>query len=542
MYMINNPNYKYASRRSATLGLNGTVATSNPLAANAGLDMLKKGGNAVDAAVCAVSVLNVVEPMSTGVGGDVFALVYDSKTKKIEALNGSGKSSMRTDIDDLRNMGMDSIPLEGPYSGLAVSVPGCVDAWDQLLKKFGVFSLDTVLVPAIDYSQNGFGVSEITANNWKLAEKKLSINERCEFLPNDRAPDFGEKVVLPDLNRTLKGISENGRSYIYEGVIPEKISEYVQKFNGWLCEEDFSLHSSSWVKPISSNYRGYDVWECPPNGQGIAALIALNIVENIDLVNSEIEPVLQLHYKIEAMKIAFQDALWYVADPEKVDIPIQELLSKSYAKKRFNEIKEDSACREYKRGNFNQHGDTVYVSVIDGNGNACSLINSLYQGFGTGLVVPETGIALQNRGALFSTNRDHPNFLEPNKRPYNTIIPCMITRNSNLVSSLGVMGGFQQPQGHLQVISNMIDFGMNPQEALDSERFSVSIENDTLFVENSFNPDVIAALKLKGHSVSINSGFDRGLFGGGQIIVRDNEQGVLFGGSDPRKDGLSVSF
>jgi|TARA_B110000881_G_scaffold28683_1_gene21219 gamma-glutamyltranspeptidase/glutathione hydrolase len=540
--MINNPNYKYASRRSATLGLNGTVATSNPLAANAGLDMLKKGGNAVDAAVCAVSVLNVVEPMSTGVGGDVFALVYDSKTKKIEALNGSGKSSMRTDIDDLRNMGMDSIPLEGPYSGLAVSVPGCVDAWDQLLKKFGVFSLDTVLVPAIDYSQNGFGVSEITANNWKLAEKKLSINERCEFLPNDRAPDFGEKVVLPDLNRTLKGISENGRSYIYEGVIPEKISEYVQKFNGWLCEEDFSLHSSSWVKPISSNYRGYDVWECPPNGQGIAALIALNIVENIDLVNSEIEPVLQLHYKIEAMKIAFQDALWYVADPEKVDIPIQELLSKSYAKKRFNEIKEDSTCREYKRGNFNQHGDTVYVSVIDGNGNACSLINSLYQGFGTGLVVPETGIALQNRGALFSTNRDHPNFLEPNKRPYNTIIPCMITKNSNLVSSLGVMGGFQQPQGHLQVISNMIDFGMNPQEALDSERFSVSIENDTLFVENSFNPDVVAALKLKGHSVSINSGFDRGLFGGGQIIVRDNDEGVLFGGSDPRKDGLSVSF
>ena len=540
--MINNPNFKYASRRSVTLGLNGTVATSNPLAANAGLDMLKKGGNAVDAAVCAASVLNVVEPMSTGVGGDVFALVYDSKTKNIEALNGSGKSSMRTDIDDLRNMGMDSIPLEGPYSGLAVSVPGCVDAWDQLLKKFGVFSLDTVLVPAIDYSQNGFGVSEITANNWKLAEKKLSINERCEFLPNDRAPDFGEKVVLPDLNRTLKGISENGRSYIYEGVIPEKISEYVQKFNGWLCEEDFSLHSSSWVKPISSNYRGYDVWECPPNGQGIAALIALNIVENIDLVNSEIEPVLQLHYKIEAMKIAFQDALWYVADPEKVDIPIQELLSKSYAKKRFNEIKEDSTCREYKRGNFNQHGDTVYVSVIDGNGNACSLINSLYQGFGTGLVVPETGIALQNRGALFSTNRDHPNFLEPNKRPYNTIIPCMITKNSNLVSSLGVMGGFQQPQGHLQVISNMIDFGMNPQEALDSERFSVSIENDTLFVENSFNPDVVAALKLKGHSVSINSGFDRGLFGGGQIIVRDNDEGVLFGGSDPRKDGLSVSF
>ena len=540
--MINNPNFKYTSRRSVTLGLNGTVATSNPLAANAGLDMLKKGGNAVDAAVCAVSVLNVVEPMSTGVGGDVFALVYDSKTQKIEALNGSGKSSIRTNIDDLKNLGVDSIPLEGPYSGVAVSVPGCVDAWDQLQKKFGVFSLDTVLAPAIDYSQNGFGVSEITANYWKNSEKKLSINGRCELLPNGRAPHFGEKVVLPDLNKTLKGISENGKSYIYEGMITEKISEYVRKFNGWLCEEDFSLHSSSWVRPISSNYRGYDVWECPPNSQGIAALIALNIVENIDLANSDIDHVLQLHYKIEAMKIAFQDALWYVADPEKASIPIQELLSKSYAKKRFNEIKEDSSSSEYKRGSFKQHGDTVYVSVIDGNGNACSLINSLYQSFGTGLVVPETGIALHNRGALFSTNPEHPNFLEPNKRPYNTIIPCMITKNSNLVSSLGVMGGFQQPQGHLQVISNLIDFGMNPQEALDSERFSVSIENDTVFAEDSFNPDVIAALKLKGHSISINSGFDRGLFGGGQIIVRDNEQGVLFGGSDPRKDGLSVSF
>jgi len=540
--MINNPNYKYISRRSVTLGLNGTVATSNPLAANAGLDMLKKGGNAVDAAVCAASVLNVVEPMSTGVGGDVFALVYDSKTRQIEALNGSGKSSMRANIDDLRKEGMDSIPLEGSYSGMAVSVPGCVDAWDQLQKKFGVFSLDTVLVPAIDYSRNGFGVSEITANNWKIHGKKLSINDGCEFLPNGRSPNFGDRVVLPDLNRTLKCISENGSSYFYEGVLPEKISEYVQKFNGWLSEEDFSLHSSCWIKPISSNYRGFDVWECPPNGQGIAALIALNIVENIDLVNSKIDPVLQLHYKIEAMKIAFKDALWYVADPEKVNIPIQELLSKSYAKKRFNEIKEDSSCSGYNRGNFNQHGDTVYVSVIDGNGNACSLINSLYQGFGTGLVVPETGIVLQNRGALFSTNQEHPNFFEPNKRPYNTIIPCMITKNSNLVSSLGVMGGFQQPQGHLQVISNLIDFGMNPQEALDSERFSVSIENDTVFAEDSFNPDIIAALKLKGHSVSVNSGFDRGLFGGGQIIVRDNEKGILFGGSDPRKDGMSVSF
>ena len=539
--MIQNPNYKFASRRSATLGLNGTVATSNPLAANAGLDILKKGGHAVDAAVCAASVLNVVEPMSTGVGGDVFALVYDSTTKKVEALNGSGKSSIKTDVNKLEEIGLDSIPLDGQHSGLAVSVPGCVDAWDQLLEKYGAFSLDTVLAPAVDYAQDGFGVSEITANSWKQSELKLSINGNCEFLPAGRAPRFGEKVVLPQLCRTLKGISENGRSFMYQGSVPEKISSYVNKFSGWLCEEDFAKHTCSWVKPISSNYRGYDVWECPPNGQGIAALIALNIIENIDFSDSSIEPALQLHYKIEAMKIAFKDALWYVADPEKVKIPVEELLSKSYAKQRFNEIKENQANTEYRKGNFKQSGDTVYVSVIDGNGNACSFINSLYEAFGTGLVVPDTGIVLQNRGAQFSTDPEHPNFLEPAKRPYNTIIPGMITRNSNLVSSFGVMGGFQQPQGHLQVVSNMVDFGMNPQEALDSARFRISIEDETVFAEDSFDQEVISGLESKGHSVSVNSGVNRGFFGGGQIINRNGE-GVLIGGSDPRKDGLSVSY
>ena len=293
--MIQNPNYNFSSRRSATLGLNGTVATSNPLAANAGLDILKKGGHAVDAAVCAASVLNVVEPMSTGVGGDVFALVYDSTTKTVEALNGSGKSSIKTDINKLEEIGLNSIPLDGQHSGLAVSVPGCVDAWDQLLEKFGAFSLDTVLAPAVDYAQDGFGVSEITSNSWKQSESKLSINGNCEYLPARRAPQFGEKVLLPQLCSTLKGISENGKSFMYQGSVPEKISSYVNKFSGWLCEEDFVKHTCSWVKPISSNYRGYDVWECPPNGQGIAALIALNIVENIDFSDSSIEPALLLH-------------------------------------------------------------------------------------------------------------------------------------------------------------------------------------------------------------------------------------------------------
>ena len=538
--MILNPNYKFSSRRSATLGLNGTVATSNPLAANAGLDILKKGGHAVDAAVCAASVLNVVEPMSTGVGGDVFALVYDSKTKSVKALNGSGKSSIKTDINKLDEMGLNSIPLDGQNSGMAVSVAGCVDAWDQLLDKFGTFSLDTVLAPAIDYAQDGFGVSEITANSWKQSELKLSINGICEFLPSGSAPRFGQKVLLPQLCSTLKGISENGKSFFYQGIIPEKISSYVNKFRGLICEEDFKKHTCSWVEPISSNYRGYDVWECPQNGQGIASLIALNIIENIDFSDPSIEPALQIHYKIEAMKIAFQDALWYVADPEKVKIPVDELLSKTYAKQRFDEIKKDKANMEYRKGNFKQSGDTVYVSVIDGNGNACSFISSLYESFGTGLVVPDTGIVLQNRGALFSTDSEHPNFLEPAKRPYNTIIPGMITRNRNLVSSFGVMGGFQQPQGQLQVISNMIDFGMNPQEALDYARFRIDIEDKITYAEDSIDQEVISGLKSKGHSISLISGINRGFFGGGQIINRTDE-GVLIGGSDPRKDGLSLS-
>lgn len=538
---MNKPNEKYTSRRSATLGLNGTVSTSNPLAANAGLDMLKKGGNAIDAAVCAASVLNVVEPMSTGVGGDVFALIFDSKSNQVKAFNGSGKSSIKSNIEDVVKKGMSSIPLEGPNSGLAVSVPGCVDAWDQLQKTFGHFSLDTVLMPAIDYASSGFGVSEITANNWKLSERKLSINGECDFLPNGRSPNFGEKIVLSNLSTTLKGISENGRSYMYEGAIPELISKYVKKFGGWLCEEDFQEHSGLWVEPITSNYRGFDVWECPPNGQGIAALIALNIFENFKFLDSDTANIMSIHYKIEAMKIAFEDALWYVADPEKVNIPIKELLSKEYAKRRFDEIKPDSSQSSYDRGNFTQRGDTVYVSAVDRDGNACSLINSLYQGFGTGLVVPQTGIALQNRGALFSITPDHPNILQASKRPYNTIIPCMITQDDSLISSLGVMGGFQQPQGHLQVISNLIDFGMNPQEALDSARFSVSIENDSLFLEDAFDKNVTSGLKNKGHLISVKSGFDRGIFGGGQIIYKD-ASGVLIGGSDPRKDGLSASY
>ena len=529
---------EFTSRRSDVLGLNGIVATSNPLAANAGLDILKKGGNCVDAAVCAASVLNVVEPMSTGIGGDVFALIYDKSSSSVKALNGSGRSGRNSIIEDFTKFGLDYIPVEGKFSGMSVSVPGAVDAWQELLEKFGKFSLDSVLLPAIDIANKGFGVSEITASMWKSSQKKLSINNDCDFLVNNKSPKFGDKFSNPNLARILKGISENGKSYFYQGEIPNKISDYVQHFHGWLSEEDFVSHESEWVKPITSNYRGYDVWECPPNGQGIAALIALNIFENFDQFESE---VMKIHYQIESMKIAFQDALWYVADPNKVKVPVEQLLSKEYAKKRFDEIDSLKSSYGYSKGNFKQQGDTVYISVIDGEGNACSLINSLYQGFGTGLVVPGTGIALQNRGALFSLNQDHPNLFEPLKRPFNTIIPAMITQNNKLVSSMGVMGGFQQPQGHMQVISNMVDYNMSPQSALDNNRFSVSIEEDLVYLEDSFPNEVTLGLKDKGHNIDIINGFERGLFGGGQIINKYRDK-VLIGGSDPRKDGQAVSY
>ena len=534
MFSIN----EYTSRRSDVLGLNGIVATSNPLAANAGLDILKKGGNCVDAAVCAASVLNVVEPMSTGIGGDVFALIYDKSSSSVKALNGSGRSGRNSTIEDFAKFGLDHIPLQGEFSGMSVSVPGAVDAWQELVDKFGKFSLDTVLLPAIDIANKGFGVSEITAHLWKISENKLSINNNCDFLINNKSPKFGDRFSNPNLANILKGISDNGKSYFYQGEVPNKISDYIKQFHGWLSEEDFLNHESEWVEPITSNYRGYDVWECPPNGQGIAALIALNIFENFDQFDSEL---MKVHYQIESMKIAFRDALWYVADPDKFKVPIDHLLSKEYAKKRFNEINSSKSNYGYRKGNFKQQGDTVYISVIDGEGNACSLINSLYQGFGAGLVVPETGIALQNRGALFSLNQDHPNIFEPLKRPFNTIIPAMITKESKLVSSMGVMGGFQQPQGHMQVISNMVDYDMSPQSALDNKRFSVSIEEDLVYLENSFPNEVIQELRGRGHNVDIKSGYERGLFGGGQII-NNYKNNVLIGGSDSRKDGQAVSY
>ena len=535
----------FQSRRSSIVARYGAVATSQPLAAQAGLGILKDGGNAIDAAVCTAATLNVVEPGSTGIGGDMFALIWNNSERKVVALNGSGRQSFSANVDDVRKAGFEMIPNEGSGSWFAVSTPGTVDGWETALKRYGNMSLAEVLAPAIDYAINGYAVSEIVSEGWRNSEEKLRFQPSgIEMLPiNGRAPKVGEIVTLKELGQSLQLIAEGGSEAFYRGSIGQNISKFIQGLGGWLHEKDLSLHHSDWDDPISTNYRGVDVWECPPNGQGIAALIALNIAEGFDIESMGPQSTDRYHHLIESMRLGFADALQYVADPRKIEVPISPLLSKDYADIRRSEIVSSHSNPKISFGDPLSGADTVYVTVIDGEGNACSLINSLFSGFGTGLVVPGTGIALQNRGSLFSFDPSHPNFLQGSKRPYQTIIPAMATRDDELWLSFGVMGGFQQPQGHLQVISNMVDFKMGPQEALDALRFKVAVENENeIFVEDDLNPSIINDLRSRGHEVSVLSGYDRVGMGGGQIIARNPETGVLMAGSEPRKDGTAVGW
>ena len=535
----------FHSRRSAVIARNGAVATSQPLAAQAGLKMLMDGGNAVDAAVAAAATLNVVEPGSTGIGGDMFALIWDSKARKVVALNGSGRQAAAANVDDVRKAGFGAIPNDGPGSWFAVSTPGTTHGWEAALEHYGRMKLAEVLAPAIDYALNGYAVSEIIANGWKNTEEKLRFQPSgAQMLPvNGRAPRMGEVVRLPELGRSLQAIAEGGSEAFYNGDIAKAIANFVQGLGGWLTEQDLSEHHSDWDEPISTDYRGVQVWECPPNGQGIAALIALNIAEGFDIAGMGPQSSDRYHYLIESMRRGFADALQYVADPRVAEVPIGPLLSKDYANRRRSEIAGDRADPNVSYGDPMGGADTVYVTAVDGDGNACSLINSLFSGFGTGLVAPGTGIALQNRGSLFSFDPSHPNFLQGRKRPYQTIIPAMATRGDEMWLSFGVMGGFQQPQGHMQVVSNMVDFGMDSQQALDALRFKVGVDNENeVLVEDDLPGDVVDELRRRGHDVRVQSGYDRVGMGGGQIISRDPETGVLTAGSEPRKDGAAVGW
>ena len=523
----------FLTRRPSVEARRGMVATSETQAAVAGLRVLQEGGNAVDAAVATSAALCVTEPMSTGLGGDMFALTWSAKDRKVTALNGSGRSGRRASLEELVKEGHKEMPHLGAHS---VTVPGIVDGWHTLLKRHGSMPLSKLLRPAISYAADGFVVQKVLGKSWAYNAEKLALYPSGgELLLNGRAPRAGEVMRFPELAEVLKSIARRGPKAFYKGKLAEKIANYVQKMGGWLEREDLESHQSTWDEPIYSDYRGVRVWECPPNGHGLAALMAMNIAEGFDIRGMGFQSADTYHHLIESMRLAYADALRYIGDPAKVDVPLKVLLDKGYAAERRGQIACNGVIQHPRPGNVYATANTAYLTVVDGDGNACSFINSLYESFGTGLVVPGTGIALHNRGALFSLDPEHPNALAPDKRPYHTIIPGMATRGDQMWLSFGVMGGFQQPQGQLQVMANMVDFDLEPQEAMDALRFSALI-GDGVALEAEVDGGTREELIRRGHHIVTYGDENRSLFGGGQIIERDSDGGAERG-SEPRKDG-----
>ena len=527
----------FPSRRSAALARRGMVATSQPLAAMTGLKTLMDGGNAADAAVAVAAMLNVVEPMSTGIGGDCFALVYHAETRQVTALNSSGRAPAAFTLAEAQRLGLESVPSTGP---LPVTVPGAVSGWEALLDRFGTMSLSECLAPAIATAEDGFPVSERVSAGWHRAVANLSRNSEAArvYLP---APKPGDIHRQPDLALTFRTIAQGGAKAFYHGALAERIAAYVQSQGGYLTSDDLAAHVATWDTPIRTTYRDVEVLEHPPNGQGLAALVALNIVEGYDLADMDYFDPARWHIMIEAMRMGMADAARYVADPVASQVPVASLLSKSYAAWCRGLIQPNSAL-EILAPAQPEHRDTVYLTVVDGHGNAVSFINSLYQGFGSGLVVPGTGICLQNRGACFTLEPGHPNALAGGKRPYHTIIPAMALRQGQLWLSFGVMGGFMQPQGHLQVLTNLMDYRLDPQKALDAPRFRVDERGGLgVAIETGVPLRTRRALSAMGHDLQPEATFTH-TFGSGDIIARDPETGVLWGASDPRKDGCAMGF
>ncbi|HMP41248.1 MAG TPA: gamma-glutamyltransferase, partial [Roseiflexaceae bacterium] len=492
----------YPSRRSPVLSTGGMVGASQPLAAQAGLRMLLAGGSAADAAVAAAAVLAVVEPMSTGIGGDVFALVYDAASNQVRALNGSGRAPAAMTLAAFQERGLQSIPIDGM---LGVTVPGTVDAWQTLLAAHGRMSLAEVLAPAIAYARGGFPVSEIIAASWQAATPRLQQHPDTAriFLPGGRAPRVGEIFRQPGMAHCLQQIAEGGSDAFYRGPIAEAIVAVSERDGGLLSLADFATHATTWDTPISTEYRGYTIYECPPNGQGLTALLALNILGGFDLAALEPGSPAALHLMIEAMRLAFADAAAYIADPAHADVPTAALLAASHTAARRALVRPDRALDLAPAGALPGGHDTVYLSVVDADGNAVSFINSIFHGFGSAVTAGDSGILLQNRGGGFVLDPSHPNCVAPGKRPYHTIIPCMALKNGRLWSSFGVMGGFMQPQGHVQMLVNMLDFGMNPQEALDAPRFElITPYQEPKAVALEHAPAVADALAARGHLIA----------------------------------------
>jgi gamma-glutamyltranspeptidase/glutathione hydrolase len=529
------------------MGRGGMVATSQPLAVAAGLEILAKGGNAADAAVATAAALNVTEPTSTGIGGDCFALFYDSRTKQISALNGSGGAPAGLTLErvkkDLGAVHPSALP---PFHAHTITVPGACAGWCDLVARHGSLSMPEVLAPAIRLAEAGFPVTPITAYFWQRgaeAQLKSALNGR-ELTLDGRAPKAGELFRNPTLGKTFRKVAEGGKQAFYEGEISEAIASVVQQAGGCMTMKDLASHRSTWEVPVSTAYQGLRLWECPPNGQGITALIALNILEGFDLPADPLSAD-RLHLEIEALRLAFSDTRWYVADPSFVHVPVEELLSKKYAALRRKQIDPRRATPDQRKGSPVAGSDTVYLSVVDRAGNACSFINSNYLGFGTGIVPSGWGFTLQNRGHNFSLDPAHPNVLAPGKRPYHTIIPAMITSDpsQSLFASFGVMGAFMQPQGHVQVFLALAD-GLNPQSALDLPRFCITdgTAGGQVALEEGIPEKTIADLERRGHDIRRVTGYERALFGRGQVILRDDQTHVLKGGSDPRSDGCAMTL
>lgn len=539
---------KAFATRSEVIAQNGMAATSQPLATQAALDILKQGGTAMDAAIAANAMLGLVEPHACGIGGDVFAIIWDAKTQQLYGFNGSGRAPAKLTMDYFKEKEMDYVPFMGP---LPVTVPGCVDGWFEMHKRFGKLTMQEILQPSIDYGNNGFPVSEVIAwqmnNQWERRQDLPGFKET--YMPNgERTPRKGEIFKNPDLAKTYDMIAKGGRKAFYEGDIARTIDKYMKENDGFLSYQDMKNHTSEWIDPVSTNYRGYDVWELPPNGQGIAALQMLNIMEDFDIREMGFGSKEYLHVLTEAKKLAYEDRAKFYADAAFNDIPVDWLISKDYADERRALIDMEKAAREYPAGEI-EKGNTTYLTVADKDGNMVSLIQSIYAEFASGMVPTDLGFVLQNRGQQFNVqDADHFNSLAKGKRPFHTIIPAFVTKDGQPFLSFGLMGGAVQPQAHAQILANIIDFDMNIQEAGDAPRMrhtgssqptgSLMTRGGTLNLESGFNYEVIRELEMLGHRVE----FSVGPYGGYQAIRYDPVNKVYYGASESRKDGQAAGY
>ncbi len=529
--------------RSTVAGLHGMVCTSQPLASVAGLDILKAGGNAIDAAICANAVLGVVEPMNCGPGGDLFAIVWIEKDRKLYGLNASGRAPHAWDLDAAAKLGLTSIPA---YSPLAWNAPGCVSGWAALLERFGSRTPAQIFEAAIRHAREGFPVSPIIADDWKFDAGRFPTLAEV-FMPDGKAPQFGDMFSNPRVADVYETLAKEGMRAFYEGATAERIVKFSEANGGFFSMRDFREHQATWVEPATTQYRGYDVWEIPPNGQGISALQILNMLETFDIAALEPNSAQQLHLFIEAKKLAYEDRAVYYADMDFANVPVAWLISKEYGRERAKRIDPKRAATDVIAGKA-PGSDTIYLTAADDSGNMVSLIQSTYHGWGSHIVPDQLGFAIQNRGMSFSLDPKHRNRLEPHKRPFHTIIPAFVTKDSTPVFSFGVMGGDFQPQGHCQVLMNLLDFGMSPQQAGDQPRVEHSGSSTptgyvmhgcgTVTIEPGIPDATRRALADMGHQVSPRID----TFGGYQGIWREESPRRYFGGSDPRKDGCAIGY